>query len=159
MTDIVSWSCQPFEDLRGPDVYDILQLRAAVFVVEQECAYLDPDGLDKEAWHWTLRKNGEVLATQRCLPPGTPYASESSIGRVVVAPTERGTQTGRELVRRAIDFNLKQWPGASILIGAQQYLERFYASLGFVVCSEPYLEDGIVHVMMRHATPATAAAK
>lgn len=150
MLDDNGWSCQHFSALSGSEVYELLQLRSAVFVVEQNCVYLDPDGLDAAAWHLAYRENGKVLAYQRCLPPGTSYEKESSIGRVIVDPKQRGRDLGRELVRRGIDFNLKNWPDREILIGAQAYLQRFYESLRFVVCSEPYMEDGISHIYMRH---------
>lgn len=144
------WSCQPFSALSGNDVYDLLQLRSAIFVVEQDCVYLDPDGMDSAAWHHAYRENGRLLAYQRCLPPGTPYEHESSIGRIIVDASQRGKQLGRDLVQRGIDFNLSTWPDSPILIGAQAQLQRFYESLGFTVCSDPYLEDGIEHIHMRH---------
>ncbi|WP_439106292.1 GNAT family N-acetyltransferase [Congregibacter sp.] len=150
MLDESGWSCQPFSALSGSDVYDILQLRSAVFVVEQDCVYLDPDGLDSAAWHWSYREAGRLLAYQRCLPPGTPYEEVSSMGRIIVDPSQRGKDLGRELVRRGVNFNLASWPESPILIGAQAQLQRFYESLGFVVCSEPYLEDGIPHIHMQH---------
>ncbi|MFT4873616.1 GNAT family N-acetyltransferase [Congregibacter sp.] len=155
MLDDTGWSCQPFSALSGGDVYELLQLRCAVFVVEQDCVYLDPDGLDTTAWHLAYREAGKVLAYQRCLAPGSSYDNESSIGRVIVDPTQRGKDLGRELVRRGIDFNLTHWPDREILIGAQAYLQRFYESLGFVVCSEPYMEDGISHIYMRHPSAQT----
>lgn len=151
MHDDSRWSCQPFSALSGSEVYDLLQLRAAVFVVEQDCVYLDPDGLDHAGWHCLYRKDGQLLAYQRCLPPGTPYENQSSLGRIVVDPSQRGQDLGRELVRRGINFNLATWPESPILIGAQAQLQAFYESLGFVVCSEPYMEDGIPHIHMRYA--------
>jgi ElaA protein len=143
------WSCQPFSALSAGDVYDLLQLRSDIFVVEQNCVFLDPDGLDQAAWHWLYREDGRLLAYQRCLPPGVPYGEDSSIGRIVVHASQRGRDLGRELVRRGIEFNLSTWPEHAILIGAQAQLQRFYESLGFVVCSEPYMEDGIAHLHMR----------
>lgn len=147
MTNPGTWTCLPFDALPGRDVYDILALRAAVFVVEQACPYQDPDGLDLCAWHFLYRRDGRLLAHQRCLPPGTAFA-ESSIGRVVVAAAARGEDLGRDLVRRGIAFNQATWPEQGIRIGAQAYLTDFYASLGFTSCNDHYLEDGIVHVHM-----------
>jgi ElaA protein len=151
------WSCQSFATLSASDMYDLLQLRSDIFVVEQNCVFLDPDGLDQSAWHWLYRENGQLLAYQRCLPPGVPYPEESSIGRIVVHASQRGRDLGRELVRRGIEFNLNTWPAHSILIGAQAQLQRFYESMGFVVCSEPYMEDGISHLHMRLTPPAGSA--
>lgn len=149
-----AWSCQRFEDLSANDVYDMLQLRSAIFVVEQQCVYLDPDGLDRHGWHCLYREGDKLLAYQRCLPPGTPYSNESSIGRIVVDPSQRGQDLGRVLVRRGIDFNRSTWPKHNILIGAQAQLQRFYESLGFTLCSDPYMEDGIAHIHMRFAHEA-----
>jgi ElaA protein len=147
-----SWTCQPFEALSGRDVHDLLSLRAAVFVVEQDCVFQDPDDLDLHAHHFLLREAGRLLACQRCLPPGTPY-EESSIGRIVVAPEARGRDLGRELVKRGIDFNRRTWPGYAIRIGAQSRLTRFYESLGFRSCEDHYMEDGIEHVHMVLSAP------
>lgn len=151
MEPTTQWQCLPFGELSGAQLYAALRLRGEVFVVEQECAYLDPDGLDDVAFHYLGWRGDFLAAYQRCLPPGTPYAEESSIGRIVVSPALRGGQLGRELVQRGIAFNFSQWPGMAIRIGAQSRLERFYESLGFVICSEPYLEDGILHTEMRLA--------
>jgi ElaA protein len=152
MHDQMRWECLPFPALSASRVYALLQLRGAVFVVEQECAYLDPDGMDQVAHHHLGWRGDTLVAYQRCLPPGIPYQGESSIGRIVVTPGARGGQLGRELVERGIAFNLARWTGHDIRIGAQSRLTRFYRSLGFVICSEPYLEDGIEHTeMLRRA--------
>ncbi|QIB67629.1 GNAT family N-acetyltransferase [Kineobactrum salinum] len=132
------------------ELYALLQLRQQVFVVEQQCIYQDLDGLDLQAWHMRYVEDGETLACQRCLPPGASYP-ESSLGRVVVAPHSRGGSLGRELVRRGIEFNQRQWPQQDIYIGAQAYLRNFYSSLGFVAEGGLYLEDGIEHIHMRYA--------
>lgn len=145
------WQCKPFPALSAPALYALLQLRGEVFVVEQACAYLDPDGLDPLAFHWLGWEEQRLVAHQRCLPPGTPYAGESSIGRIVVASPRRGRDLGRELLRRGIAFNRERWPAQPIRIGAQARLEGFYEEFGFQRCGEPYLEDGISHVHMRLA--------
>ncbi|TXS92673.1 GNAT family N-acetyltransferase [Parahaliea aestuarii] len=141
------WQVRAFGELTLTELYAALQLRQEVFVVEQDCPYLDLDGLDQGAFHMLCWRGGKLLATQRCLPPGLAFG-QSSIGRVVVSPSARGTQLGRELVRRGIDFNLGQWPGSGIRIGAQAYLLDFYSSLGFVADGDEYLEDGIPHIEM-----------
>ena len=142
------WLNTPFAALDAAQLYDLLQLRQDIFVVEQNCAYADLDGLDQQGWHMRCLQGDLVLAYQRCLPPGVSYP-ESSLGRIVVSPQARGTGLGRDLVQRGIDFNRRQWPQSDIYIGAQAYLQAFYGSLGFVSEGEPYLEDGILHVHMR----------
>lgn len=144
----LNWLNTPFAALATAQLYSLLQLRQDVFVVEQNCAYPDLDGLDQHGWHMRCLDEDTVLAYQRCLPPGIAYP-ESSLGRIVVNPAARGTGLGRELVQRGIDFNRRQWPHTDIYIGAQAYLQAFYGSLGFVSEGEPYLEDGILHIYMR----------
>lgn len=122
-----------------------------VFVVEQTCPYLDADGFDQGAWHlrgWTSEGNGDLLgAYVRVLPPGLKYV-EPSIGRVVTHQAMRRTGLGKRLMLEAIRRTELIAPGQPIRIGAQRYLERFYADLGFRIASEPYDEDGIMHVEM-----------
>lgn len=142
------WLNTPFAALAAAQLYALLQLRQDVFVVEQNCAYPDLDGLDQHGWHMRCLQGDAVLAYQRCLPPGISYP-ESSLGRIVVSPQARGTGLGRELVQRGINFNRQQWPESDIYIGAQAYLEAFYGGLGFISEGEPYLEDGILHIHMR----------
>lgn len=142
------WHNSRLEALTAAELYAVLQLRQDIFVVEQACVYRDLDGLDAESWHMRCVSGEQVLAYQRCLPPGLSYP-ESSLGRIAVPASARGTGLGRELVQRGIDFNLAQWPGAGIAIGAQAYLRGFYASLGFVATGAPYLEDGIFHIHMQ----------
>jgi ElaA protein len=141
------WQTLDFAQLGREQLYDILQLRQEVFVIEQDCVYLDLDGLDQQATHILCTQGEQLLAYQRCLPAGVSYA-ESSLGRIVVAPAARGLQLGRELVQRGIDYNLKQWPGSGIRINAQAYLRDFYAGLGFVPSGKEYEEDGIMHQQM-----------
>jgi ElaA protein len=141
------WEALPFEALDVHRLYDILALRQAVFVVEQDCPYLDCDGLDAAAWHLFCRRDDTLLAYQRCLPPGAPYR-ESSIGRIIVPAAGRGRGLGRDLVRRGIAFNRERWPGHGIRIGAQARLTAFYESLGFTVDGAIYDEDGIDHIHM-----------
>lgn len=144
------WHNTPFHELEPGELYAMLQLRQQVFVVEQQCIYQDLDGLDPQAWHLRCVEDGRTLACLRCLPPGASYP-ESSLGRVVVAAGSRGSSLGRELVRRGIEFNRRQWPQVDIYIGAQAYLRNFYQELGFDAEGDPYLEDGIEHIHMRYS--------
>ena len=134
-------------ELTNNELYDILQLRSEIFVVEQNCVYNDLDGLDKQAIHQFLKKDGEIVAYSRLLPPGTRF-SEYSIGRVVVKETERGTGLGIQMMEEAKNFILNEWKATSIKVSAQRYLQKFYENLGFKVVSDMYLEDGIPHYEM-----------
>lgn len=145
----MQWDTLHFPELTTPWLYAVLRLRQQVFVVEQCCAYLDLDDLDQAAIHMICRRGDTLLAYQRCLPPGLSYP-QSALGRIVVCPTMRGQQLGRELVRRGIEHNLSQWPQHAICISAQAHLQGFYASLGFVAEGSEYLEDNILHKQMRY---------
>jgi len=142
------WINRPFPDLQLEELYALLRLRQEVFVVEQDCPYLDLDGRDQPSTHMLCYDGDVLVACQRCLPPGVSYP-ESSMGRIVVAPSMRGAQLGRELVRRGIEHNFAAWPGHDICISAQSHLQAFYGSLGFSGEGQEYMEDGIAHRKMR----------
>lgn len=152
---MIAWRFARFEQLDAREVHDILQARSAVFVVEQNCVFLDVDGADPECWHLYARKSpsalgegsGPLLAYCRLVPPGLKYA-EASIGRVITTGAGRGKGLGRELMAEALRRAQGLWPGMPLKIGAQQYLEEFYGGFGFAKCSEPYDEDGIMHIEM-----------
>lgn len=144
----VTWKCVHFHDLTREELYAIMAARQSVFVVEQDCPYLDADGIDAECWHLLgLAPNDTVLAYLRIIPPGARYA-EPSIGRVLTTAEGRGKGFGRALMEEGIARLRSLYPNAPIRISAQQYLEAFYYSLGFRPVSEPYDEDGIPHVEM-----------
>jgi ElaA protein len=147
---MTGWRCAHFDELTAREVHDILQARAAVFVVEQACVFQDVDGADAASWHLFSRDgDGGIAAYCRLLPAGLKFA-EPSIGRVITTEAVRGTGLGRALMEEALRRSATLWPGTAVRIGAQQRLERFYQSLGFVTDSEPYDEDGIPHVEMIH---------
>ena len=144
---MIRWEILSFTELSPCQLYDILQLRAAIFVVEQKCTYQDVDGYDLNAFH-VLGWDSEVLgAYARILPPHSKYP-QCSIGRVAVAETHRGKGLARECMQRALDAALRQYPGQPILAQSQCYLEKFYQSFGFTAVSEPYDDDGIPHIDM-----------
>jgi ElaA protein len=126
----------------------VLALRAEVFVVEQNCAYQDPDGKDVVSYHILMESGEELVAYARLLPPGVSYP-EASIGRVVSSPSVRGLGWGKALMEVAIAQTLKQFGTNEICISAQSYLLKFYQDLGFVAEGEEYLEDDIPHFKMR----------
>ena len=141
------WLYQDFSTLSAYELYEILRLRNRVFVVEQKCVYPDTDEKDLKSWHLCCWHNNQLVAYARIIPPGIAFA-EASIGRVVTAPECRRTGLGKELMLRAIKAVHENFKVPSIKIGAQLYLKNFYAQLGFIPCSETYLEDGIPHIEM-----------
>ncbi len=143
----LNWHCLPFEQLSATQLYHIVALRQAVFVVEQACAYLDADGKDQQCFHVWAEGNGEVLAYARIVKPGISYP-EVAIGRVVTASSARRTGLGKELMRVAMDCIYDIYGEVPIRISAQCYLEVFYKNLGFEIVTERYLEDDIPHVGM-----------
>lgn len=145
---MIAWRLAHFDALSARELHDIYQARLEVFVVEQKCPFQDVDGADPACWHLIGRSvEGRLLAYCRLVPPGTKFA-EPSIGRVLTVGPARRAGCGRELMRQAIAHTDKLWPGKALRIGAQRYLERFYAALGFVTVGQPYDEDGILHVEM-----------
>jgi ElaA protein len=129
-------------------------LRQAVFVVEQNCPYLDADGLDESAIHGLGHdQNGRPVAVARILPPGCKFELPS-IGRIAVATDARRLGHGRTIVAAALDEAQRHYGNSPIRIDAQAYLERFYGSFGFVRTGLPFDEDGIVHLaMIRNPVP------
>jgi ElaA protein len=150
-TTLATWHCLSFSELSLQQLYAILQARSRVFVLEQNCPYLDVDGLDEACFHLfaTMNLNGkdEIAAYCRLLPAGVGF-TEVSIGRVISLPIARGTGLGKELLKRALELCQEHFPDQTIRIGAQHYLEKFYQSFGFVTDSDIYMEDGIPHVEM-----------
>jgi ElaA protein len=145
---MMQWQWQRFDELRLGDLYDALALRSRVFAVEQQCAYLDPDGADRSAWHLLGRDGaGALQAYLRAIDPGVKYA-EPSIGRVITAPEVRGSGQGRALMIEGLRRCRAAWPGLGVRINAQARLQAFYGSLGFQGVGEPYPEDGIPHLEM-----------
>jgi len=143
----IQWQLKSFEELTAHQLYQLLRLRSEVFVVEQQCIFLDMDNKDQQCYH-LLGWKGELLAAStRLVPPGISY-TEMSIGRVVSSPLVRGTGIGRELMEVSVKACYELWGKAPIRIGAQCYLEKFYQSLGFEPEGEIYLEDGIPHIEM-----------
>lgn len=143
----IEWSLKKFEELSALELYEILRLRSEVFVVEQNCVFLDMDDKDQFSLHLQGRIDGKLAAVVRILPPGLAYA-EPSIGRVVSSPLFRRKGVGIELMNTAIQETISLHGNIPIKIGAQLYLKKFYESFGFLQCSETYLEDDIPHIKM-----------
>ncbi|WMJ81789.1 GNAT family N-acetyltransferase [Clostridium sp. MB40-C1] len=143
----MNWKLKKFGDLKLEEIYNILQLRNAIFIVEQECAFQDCDGKDQGAYHLFLEDSNNVVACLRILKKGVSY-DQVSIGRVVVSKDYRGKNIAREMMLKAIDFIKQNLNETEIKIQAQAYLFNFYESLGFKKVSEEYLEDNIPHMDM-----------
>ena len=141
------WQTCDFAGLSNGQLYAALRLRQQVFVLEQDCLYLDLDNLDQDAIHMLCWQNGLLLAYQRCLAPGANF-QESALGRIIVSESARGKDLGREIVRRGIRHNLERWPGHNIRINAQAYLQVFYTALGFIAEGDVHVEDDIPHIEM-----------
>lgn len=144
----IKWQIKPFERLSVNELYDILRLRSEVFVVEQNCVYLDIDGKDKLALHVFGEYEGVIVAHSRLFGPGISF-DYSSIGRVVVAAHYRDKKWGHELMQESISAINHHFGESRITIGAQLYLKKFYEFHGFIQTSEMYLEDDIPHIEMK----------
>ncbi len=138
-----------FQELQLEELYAFMALRQEVFVVEQDCPYLDADGKDQLGWHVMLfDEKGKLSAYTRLLPPGVSYEKYSSIGRVVSSKHVRGKGYGKAVMEHSIQAIKELFPEASVKISAQTYLLKFYNELGFQEVGEEYLEDDIPHIGM-----------
>src|ERR1044071_484095 len=87
----IRWEIKEFDALTNRELYTVMQLRLAVFSVEQNCAYQDADGKDLKCAHLMgYDAAGDLIAYARIVPEGVSY-KEVSIGRVISANTVRGT--------------------------------------------------------------------
>lgn len=137
-----------FDKLNIFQLYQIMDLRQEVFVVEQNCPYLDADGKDLESYHLMIWDEGQLIGYARILPKGISYNSYASLGRIATKPSFRGLSLGKELVRQSITWCEILFPNINIKISAQSHLERFYEAFGFVATGDYYLEDDIPHSAM-----------
>ena len=151
---MIQFTCKPFADLTVYELYDIMALRQEIFVIEQNCPYLDADGKDLKGWHLMGRQisdentEGVLVVYTRLLPKGVSYDDYASIGRVVSSASVRGSGAGKILMQKSIAMMEKLYPNEPVKIGAQTYLLKFYESLGFESTGEEYLEDDIPHTSM-----------
>jgi ElaA protein len=144
---MISWTFKAFDELTPHELYAILRLRSEIFVVEQNCVFLDADDKDQSCTHIMGWEAGRLLAYARIVPAGISYG-DFSIGRIVSSPKARGKGIGRELVQQSINKGYSLYGKNPIRIGAQYYLKRFYESFGFRQTGEIYVEDGIEHIEM-----------
>ena len=146
----LEWKIKRFQELSTAELYDLLQLRSEVFVVEQNCVYQDIDGKDRKALHLIGEYDSKIVAYARLFKAGD-YFDEASIGRVVVGANCRDKKWGHELMTQAIRAVKAYFDTMKITISAQLYLQKFYESHGFLVTSETYLEDDSPHIQMKLA--------
>ena len=144
----ISFTNTTFKDLTTFELYQILHLRAAVFVVEQNCVYQDIDHYDQQATHILGTQDNKLCAYARIFPQNS-YHQQASIGRVLVAKEFRKQGLGHQLLQYCIHSIETDFKTSTIHISAQTYLIDFYQQHGFKVASDEYLEDGIPHVGMR----------
>lgn len=146
--DQQQWFLKAFHELKPIELYNILRLRSAIFVVEQQCIFEDIDGKDIErCYHLFSWDDDRMSAYARIFPPRVVY-EESSIGRVCTNLHHRGKGLGRKLMAEALHQSEILFPGEPIKIAAQYYLRKFYESFGFEMVGECFLEDNIEHVYM-----------
>lgn len=143
----IEWAVMGLDAMPANTLYAVAQLRSEVFVVEQECVFLDLDGSDDQALHVLGYKAGELIAYARCFAPGVKFA-EASIGRIATRLQARGNGFGHHLVERAKSAVTEAWGSQPVRIGAQARLKPFYELHGFVDMDKPYIEDGIDHLEM-----------
>ena len=136
-----------FNELSLDDLYAILNLRQKVFVLEQDCPYIDADYSDQHAFHLLGYKDNDLIAYLRAFKPGIKYEG-SSLGRIVTEINSRGLGVGKKIIKEGVKFLKKEYPDNEIIISAQHRLEDFYIDLGFTSRGEVYLEDDIDHIQM-----------
>ncbi len=136
-----------FEELSKIELFKLLKLRTAIFVVEQECAYQEVDKHDLVARHVLMWDNESLIGYARILPPNSAY-KEASIGRVLLKMKQRGKGLGHQLFKEALEHTIKVFPKQDVKVQAQVYLEEFYKSFGFNTTTRPYEDVGIMHVDM-----------
>jgi ElaA protein len=139
---------KPFNELTVQELYELLQLRSEVFVVEQNCVYQDVDFKDQKALHVLGIYDGRIIAYARLFRSGD-YFDTASIGRVIINANYRDRKWGNDLMNAAISGILEHFAENNITISAQLYLKKFYESHGFIATSEVYLEDNIEHIRMK----------
>ena len=144
---MLSIEVKSFLAITKEELYEMLQVRSEVFVVEQDCVSQDIDYKDQKAVHVLGKKEGKLVAYTRIFNSGD-YFDNPSIGRVVVKMEERKFGYGHTIMKASIEAIYERFEKQDIEISAQCYLRKFYNSHGFTQTSEEYLEDGIPHIKM-----------
>jgi ElaA protein len=144
---MMKFKVKKFSELGVDELYDLLKLRQEIFVVEQNCIYLDADGIDKNCLHLLGIENKKIVGYARIIPAGYTYKTPS-IGRVVVDEKHRGKGCARALMNNAIKVAVEEFKAKKITISAQLYLKEFYESIGFKVSGGVYLDCDLPHLKM-----------
>lgn len=135
-----------FDELTTKELYELLKVRAEIFVVEQNCVYQDLDDIDYKSIHvFYQNDNGSIIAYLRLFPRDDEL-NVIQMGRVLTL--EHGAGLGRKILHAGIDIAKNRMRAQKIYIEAQKYAAGFYEREGFTICSEEFLEDGIPHVQM-----------
>lgn len=143
------WKCLPFHELNVTQLYAIMRVRQEVFVVEQNCPYLDADGKDQKSWHvMGFDAEGDCVVYARLLPKGVSYPDTTSMGRILTSSKVRGTGIGKIFMKKLMLYHEQLFGRNPIKISAQCYLLKFYQNFGFIENGESYLEDDIPHQEM-----------
>ena len=147
MCEEMDYKWKNFDELSLDDLYAILNLRQKVFIVEQDCPYIDADYTDQDAFHLLGYQGNNLIAYLRAFKPGIKYEG-SSMGRIVTEKNSRGLGLGKEIIKEGVRFLKKEYPSYEIVISAQHRLQHFYIELGFISRGDVYLEDNIDHIQM-----------
>lgn len=143
----INYIWKPFDELFSDELYAMIHLRQKVFIVEQDCPYIDADYTDQDAFHLLVYKNNDLIGYLRAFKPGVKYEG-SSLGRIVTEVNSRGMGIGKEITKEGVNFLSRKFPNHEIVISAQHRLEQFYIDIGFTARGEVYLEDDIDHIQM-----------
>lgn len=147
---------KPFDELTNHEVYHMIRIREEIFVLEQDCVYVDCDNNDTKCDHLIVLAKDEtsgnysienIVGTLRILPANVKY-DQVSIGRVVVAKNARHQQLGSKMMKEALSFVKEKYGNVEVVLSAQVAIKGLYEKVGFKVVSDIYLEDGIDHVKM-----------
>jgi ElaA protein len=145
---MIHFNWYDFSELTTQQLYDVLALRSQVFIVEQDCVYLDIDGKDQHAVHLLAVQENLLLGYLRLFPPND-KEDRIIFGRLVMEKTARRNGHGKKLMQELLLYCETNYPGISIKCSAQNYLTQFYKQFGFKTYGDVYEEDGIPHVEMR----------
>ena len=134
-----------FNELSTIELYEILKARSQIFVIEQKCIYQDIDDIDYKSIHIFYQQYNKVMAYLRIFPKEENW-NIVQIGRVL--SIEHGKGLGGKILKEGIKYIKEKINTKKIYIEAQCYSIGFYKREGFKICSEEFLEDGILHVKM-----------